>query len=300
MYVLKVHGANPSAPDKPELCVCLLLHPQPPQRRADYPCCSYQEAVLHAREWITSGALNWILAEVLEQYGTDPRITAAVDAMDFTFNLVANPDGYQHSHTVLGRMWRKDRSPSPDPNRPQCIGTDPNRNWPAGWGGGGASEDPCSDAFRGTGPASTNCVRDILAYLTSRQENLRQGAFYDHHSFGDFLISPSGFTATPAPDYPEMEAAMQAMVVDITATHGTPYGYGSIASWFGVASGGSIDTTYTDLGIVHSYASELRGNAFGFIVPFEFVTDTAEETLAGVMALVEFILDGKKQKQAQH
>ena len=90
---------------------------------------------------------------------------------------------------------------------------------------------------------------------------------------------------------------MQAMVVDITAVHGTPYDYGSIASWFGVASGGSIDTTYTDLGIVHSYASELRGSAFGFIVPFSEVTETAEETLAGVMALVEFILQGKKAQQ---
>ena len=127
IFILKVHGANASPPNKPEL---------------------YMEAVLHAREWITSGALNWILAEVLEKYGTDARITAAVDAMDFTFNLVANPDGYQHSHTPLGRLWRKNRSPSPDPNRPQCIGTDPNRNWPAGWGGDGASTDPCSDAFR--------------------------------------------------------------------------------------------------------------------------------------------------------
>ena len=52
---------------------------------------------------------------------------------------------------------------------------------------------------------------------------------------------------------------MQTMVNAITAVHGTPYDFGSIVSWFGVASGGSIDTTYTDLGIVHSYASELRG-----------------------------------------
>eukprot|EP01043_Picozoa_sp_COSAG02_P031366 COSAG02_NODE_2043_length_10026_cov_10.550217_11_plen_55_part_01 len=48
--------------------------------------------MLHAREWITSGALNWILAHVLENYGTDPRLTRIVDTMDLSFNLVANPD----------------------------------------------------------------------------------------------------------------------------------------------------------------------------------------------------------------
>ena len=231
--------------------------------------CRYQEAVLHAREWITSGALNWILAHVLENYGTDPRLTRIVDTMDLSFNLVANPDGYQHSHTPLGRLWRKNRTPNPGST---CIGTDPNRNWPAGWGGGGASTDPCSDAFRGSGPSSTPMVTNILRYVSNRAENIRQAAFYDHHSFGNFLISPSGFTTTPAPDYPAMAAAMSDMCDAITAEHGTPYDYGSIASWFGVASGGSIDTTYTDLGIIHSYASELRGP--GFIVPFSEVTET--------------------------
>ena len=270
IYVLRVHGNNQS-PNKPEL---------------------YMQAVLHAREWITAGSLNWILAEVLESYGTDPRITRIVDEMDLSFNLVANPDGYQHSHTPTGRLWRKNRMPNPGSS---CIGTDPNRNWPSGWGGGGASTDPCSDAFRGSGPASTNCVRDILAYVTERAENIRQGSFYDIHSFGNFLISPSGFTTTPAPDYPAMAVAMSTMCDAITPVHGTPYRYGSIASWFGVASGGSIDTTYTGLGIIHSYAAELRDTGqFGFLVPFNQVTATAQETIAGVIALAEHILDDKK------
>ena len=36
---------------------------------------------------------------------------------------------------------------------------------------------------------------------------------------------------------------MSAMCDAITPVHGTPYDYGSICSWFGLASGGSIDTT---------------------------------------------------------
>ena len=45
IYVLRVHGSNPGPADKPEL---------------------YMQAVLHAREWITAGSLNYMLAEVLE------------------------------------------------------------------------------------------------------------------------------------------------------------------------------------------------------------------------------------------
>ena len=178
IYVLRVHGSNPGPADKPEL---------------------YMQAVLHAREWITAGSLNYMLAEVLEGYGTDARITSLVDEMDLSFNLVANPDGYQHSHTAGGRLWRKNRTPNPGS---ACIGTDPNRNWPAGWGGAGASDSPCSDAFRGSGPASTPCVASILEYLRGRESNLQQGAFYDIHSFGNFLISPSGFTCTPCAQRP--------------------------------------------------------------------------------------------------
>ena len=123
---------------------------------------------------------------------------------------------------------------------------------------------------------------------------------------------------------------MSAMCDAITPVHGTPYDYGSICSWFGLASGGSIDTTvsatsraafdprvavaasardpaslananprwfwqYTDLGIVHSYAAELRDTGqFGFLVPFSQVEDTAQETMAGVLALGEHILAQRK------
>ena len=81
---------------------------------------------------------------------------------------------------------------------------------------------------------------------------------------------------------------MQGVCDAITAVHGTAYRYDSINGWFGLATGGSIDTTYSQTGIVHSYAPELRDTgAFGFLVPFTQVTATAEETLAGILTLAE-------------
>jgi hypothetical protein len=266
IYVVRVTGSLPNQPaDKPEL---------------------YVEAVLHAREWITAGSINWIFDEVLVGYGTDARIRDLVDSMDLTFNLVANPDGFQHSHTPTGRLWRKDRRPNAGS---PCIGTDLNRNWPFGWGGPGASTNPCSDAFRGSAASSTDEVTALLGYITERAVNIRQGAFYDMHSFGNFLISPSGWTTQYPDEYDGVMAPMMSRMCDaITAVHGTAYRYDSINGWFGLATGGSIDTTYSQTGIVHSYAPELRDTgAFGFLVPFTQVTATAEETLAGILTLAE-------------
>jgi len=49
---------------------------------------------------------------------------------------------------------------------------------------------------------------------------------------------------------------------------------------------------------VHSYAAELRDTGqFGFLVPFSQVEDTAQETMAGVLALGEHILAQRKEAE---
>ena len=79
----------------------------------------------------------------LEGYGVNSAITELVDRMDLSFNLVANPDGYQYSHTSK-RLWRKTRTPN---QGSACVGTDPNRNWKPGWGTVGASKNPCANTY---------------------------------------------------------------------------------------------------------------------------------------------------------
>lgn len=61
--------------------------------------------------------------------------------LDWVIVPVVNIDGYVHSHNV-DRFWRKTRSLNPE--NPDCIGTDPNRNFNFQWDfPGGSSTNVC-------------------------------------------------------------------------------------------------------------------------------------------------------------
>src|SRR5262249_11263007 len=104
----------------------------------------------HAREWIAPMTVMFAIDRLLRQYDSDDRIQAVVNAVDFYFVPLVNPDGYEFTW-ASDRYWRKNRRV----NMPRCEGVDLNRNWSVGWGGNnGSSADPCSDVYRGTDPWS--------------------------------------------------------------------------------------------------------------------------------------------------
>lgn len=75
---------------------------------------------IHAREWISPATLSHITNYVVDNFEYLP---AELQNLDWHVLLVANPDGYEYSHTT-DRLWRKNRS------RPGiCSGTDLNRNF---------------------------------------------------------------------------------------------------------------------------------------------------------------------------
>jgi carboxypeptidase A2 len=86
------------------------------------------DSVLHAREWIGPPTLLFAINELTENLANN---RALLDANDWYFLLVANPDGFVHSWTN-DRFWRKTRQPN---QGSLCIGTDPNRNFDQHWGG---------------------------------------------------------------------------------------------------------------------------------------------------------------------
>jgi hypothetical protein len=76
---------------------------------------------------------------------------------------------YEYSHTT-DRFWRKTRSRNAvgGNTSPQCVGTDPNRNWGYHWGGVGASTDPCEETYRGKGRFSEPETRAVKNFLSAR------------------------------------------------------------------------------------------------------------------------------------
>jgi murein tripeptide amidase MpaA len=82
------------------------------------------DAAMHAREWIGPPTLLYAINQLTENQ-------KLLDANDWYFLLVANPEGYIHSWTV-DRFWRKTRSFN---SNTSCRGTDLNRNFDQHWGG---------------------------------------------------------------------------------------------------------------------------------------------------------------------
>ncbi|KAJ3062854.1 corticosteroid- binding protein, partial [Podochytrium sp. JEL0797] len=119
----------------------------------------------HAREWIGPAVVQYIMTELVVQYGKDDTLTNALDSFDFTIIPVLNVDGYEYTHST-NRMWRKNRQPNAGN---ACVGTDPNRNWDTNWGGDGStSRNPCSDSFIGSAPFSAPEPKNMANYLSSR------------------------------------------------------------------------------------------------------------------------------------
>ena len=104
---------------------------------------------------------------------------------------LANPDGYEYSHTH-DRMWRKNRVSNPGSS---CKGVDLNRNFAKGYGIG-ASNNPCTDVYKGTRPFSEKESIAIRDYIQSTR-NIR--AAVSIHSYGNYLFYPWGFKNTQHP-----------------------------------------------------------------------------------------------------
>ena len=163
----------------------------------------------HAREWMSVEIPLHVARTVLE--GDRSRL----DKGEIWVVPVVNPDGYEYSRDS-DAWWRKNRRPVEVDqlgNPSSAIGVDLNRNYfdgvhielyrPAGdtpgnlsddWGA--TSDDPNSDSYRGPSGASEPETQAILG-LELGHKNIR--GVIDHHSYGDMILYPWGYTSEPSP-----------------------------------------------------------------------------------------------------
>jgi len=234
----------------------------------------------HAREWITTSAPTYFATHLLTEYAQgNPAIVDLVDNVEFYLIPVFNVDGYEYSWTS-NRFWRKNRRNNGD----GTTGVDINRNWGEGWGGNGASSDTSSETYHGTAPFSeieTQVMRDFFL----AHPNIR--AQLDIHSFSQLILWPFGFTSSLPEDqniYSDIGFGMQA---DIFAVHGANYTAGPIYTTIYPVSGGSVDWTYVQRGVL-SFSFEMRpasGGLSGFDPPPTEIIPNNEELLPAILRL---------------
>ncbi|XP_072047134.1 carboxypeptidase B-like [Amphiura filiformis] len=238
---------------------------------------------IHAREWITPATVMYMARYLVEGRA---GATDMLNKFDFYIIPVMNPDGYAYTWSN-DRMWRKTRKPNTGSN---CVGTDPNRNFATGWGGGGSSGSPCSDIFRGRSAfdqAETAAIRDFVSGLG---DGSGVAMYSDYHAYSQYWMTPYGYTTSRPANYNDQYAGAQAASLALQAVHGTRYSYGSIIEVIYQASGGSSDYFYAGAGVQYSYALEGRDTGrYGFQLPASQIQPSAEENWEALRAVVDYV-----------
>ncbi|NXC42785.1 CBPA1 Carboxypeptidase, partial [Penelope pileata] len=237
---------------------------------------------IHSREWVTQASGVWFAKKIVQE--KDEGLASILDQMDIFLEIVTNPDGFAFTHTS-NRLWRKTRSKR---SGSFCVGVDPNRNWDAGFGGSGASSNPCSETYHGPSANSEPEVKAIVDFVKSHG-NIK--AFISIHSYSQLLLYPYGYTTASVPDKEELHQVAKEAVAALSSLYGTQYKYGSIITTIYQASGGTIDWTYNE-GIKYSFTFELRDTGrYGFLLPASQIIPTAQETWLALEVIMQHTLD---------
>ncbi|MCA9272164.1 MAG: hypothetical protein KDA31_03875 [Phycisphaerales bacterium] len=237
-------------------------------------------ATIHAREWITSPAAEYLLESLVRDYDSNPRIRNLMDTVDWYVTPVFNVDGYLYSWSTE-RYWRKNRRN----NGNGTFGVDLNRNWDIDWGGNGASSNTSDETYRGTSAFSepeTQVMRDFLLTL----DDLR--AHVDTHSYSQLVLHAPGTFAQVTPNQAALQAVAEDMSDAILATNGAFYTPQRGVDLY-EAAGAFSDWTGLVLG-AFGFTIEARptgGGLNGFSPPASDILPAAEEINAAYLVMAE-------------
>ncbi|MEU8679446.1 M14 family metallopeptidase [Streptomyces sp. NPDC048560] len=149
----------------------------------------------HAREHLTVEMALYLLRELGAGYGSDSRITNAVNGRELWIVPDLNPDGGEYDVASGSyRSWRKNRQPNAGSS---YVGTDMNRNWNFKWGCcGGSSGSTSSETYRGPSAESAPEVKVVADFVRSRviggKQQIRAGI--DFHTYSELILWPFGYT----------------------------------------------------------------------------------------------------------
>ena len=216
---------------------------------------------IHAREYATAELTTRFAEFLLSQYEINSDIKWMLDHQEVQLLLHTNPDGRKKAET--GILWRKNTNQSYCSPNSDSRGADLNRNYPFLWE---ANNNQCSDVFSGSSAQSEPEINSVINHLVNIYEDNRgelitdvvaddtAGVFLDIHSFSQLVLWPWGFTSNAPPNVEQL-AAFGRRVAFYNGYTPEP------VSDLTIAKGGSIDTSYGDLGVA-SLAFELGTEFF--------------------------------------
>ncbi|CAH8618245.1 unnamed protein product [Schistosoma rodhaini] len=240
------------------------------------------DAGIHAREWIAPATALSIINKLMRPSGQ-----TLLKHFQFFIVPVVNPDGYEYTRTKY-RLWRKNRAQT---EGELCIGIDLNRNFPFKWGvGNGASPHSCSDTYRGSEAASELETQSIIKKLNSLQKQII--LYLSLHSFGQYILTPFGFSRYSYPPYYQKLMSMGKKVKQmIQNRHGYVYQVGSSSELLYEAAGATDDYVAGELKIPYAYTIELCDEGrYGFLLPPSYIGQVGRQLWTALTVLANDII----------
>ncbi|KAH9903953.1 hypothetical protein F4778DRAFT_73450 [Xylariomycetidae sp. FL2044] len=237
---------------------------------------------VHAREWITSKVVEYIVYQIIIGYENDTIVQSALDGYDFYIIPVVNPDGFVYTQ-ITNRLWRKNRQVR---DNTTAVGTDINRNWSVGFGGEGSSPTPSSETFSGYQPFDTpECaaLSDFALQLASKNG---VKLYVDWHSYAQTILLSYGYTCTDFPENYDDQYNLAAGVSEaIAGPYNTTFVYGSGCLVLYQSSGAGRDFMTDAAGAEYGWGIELRDTQYGFVLPPEQILPSGIEIWEGMKYL---------------
>ncbi|WP_460365952.1 M14 family zinc carboxypeptidase [Actinocorallia lasiicapitis] len=245
----------------------------------------------HAREHLTVEMALYTMHQLLDNYGSDARITGLVNSREIWIMPDLNPDGGEYDiATGSYRSWRKNRQPNAGST---YVGTDLNRNWAYNWGCcGGSSSTKSSDTYRGPSAESAPEVKKVADFVRGRRVGGAQQikAAIDFHTYSKLVLWPYGFTTSDtAPGLTQDDRdAHAALGQNMAATNG----YTAEQASDLYITDGSIDDWLWGSERVFNYTFEMypgaSGSGGGFYPPDEQIVPQTSINKEAVLRLLEY------------
>jgi carboxypeptidase T len=243
----------------------------------------------HAREHLTVEMALYLAHLLVDNYGTDSRITNLVNTREIWIMPDLNPDGGEYDiATGSYRSWRKNRQPN---SGSSAVGTDPNRNWAYNWGCcGGSSGSTSSETYRGPSAESAPEVRAAANFVRGRVVGGVQQikSNIDFHTYSELVLWPYGYTFDDtAPGMTQDDHdAFAALGQNMASTNNyTPQQASDL-----YITDGSIDDWLWGVYKIFSYTFEMYpvGSSPGFYPPDEQIVPQTTRNREAVLRFLEY------------